>query len=66
MYLKQPLTPPQRKIIVAYRNWIIDLPLKLDNSRVSLFVEVLAYATFAHVMRLKNEAHFCVEVSPTP
>ena len=46
VYLKQPLTPPQRKIIATAPR-TIDWPLKLDDGRPSLALEILDYATFA-------------------
>ena len=36
LYLKQPLTPPQHKIIAAYHTSNHDLLLKLDNVKLSL------------------------------
>ena len=45
LYLKQPLTPPQRKIIVAYRT--SNHRLTLDGGELSLFLEIINYATFA-------------------
>jgi hypothetical protein len=49
-------TTPQRKIIVAYRIskfQTIDLPLKLENARLSLSLEILDYVTSAPTMQLE-------------
>jgi hypothetical protein len=50
LYLKQPLTPPQCKIIVAYHALTIKLPLKLDDGQLFLSFEILDYATFVPTM----------------
>ena len=61
LYLKQPLIPPQCKMIVA----TIDLPLKLDDERVSLSLEILEYAAFAPIMQLKMRHISCWNVPNT-
>ena len=57
LYLKQPLTPPQHKIIVAYNT--IDLPLKLDNGQLSLSLEILDYDTSAPTMQFETRHIYC-------
>ena len=51
--MKQPWTPPQHKIIVAYRTYNHRLqPLKLDDGWLSQYVEILDIATFAPIIQL--------------
>lgn len=38
---------------------IIDLPLKLDNVGLSLFLEIIDYLTFALMMQLKRRHTLC-------
>jgi len=52
LYLKQPLTPSQHKIIVSYCISIMDLSLTLDDGQLS-YLEIKDYATFACKMCLK-------------
>jgi hypothetical protein len=41
LYLKQPWTPPQCKIITAYCTSNLRLPLKLDDEQLILSLEIL-------------------------
>ena len=65
-YLKQPLTPPQyARSLPLTTPCIIDLPMKLDNIWLSLFLEILDYATFALMMWLKMRHHLCWSITST-
>jgi hypothetical protein len=62
LYSKQPLTPPQHNIIAAYlASNHIYLPLKLDNGRLSLPLEILDYTTFCSYDAIENESHFVLK-----
>ena len=63
LYLKQPLTPHQRKIIDAYRTLDMDLPLKLDGGWLSLYLDIIDNATFSLIMYLKIRHTFVLEIS---
>ena len=46
VYLKQPLIPPQRKIIVAYHTLNFRLAIKLDDGQLFLSLKKIDFATF--------------------
>ena len=50
LYLKQLLTPPQCKIIVAYHTSNQRLAIELDDGRLSLSLEILDNAVFGPTM----------------
>ena len=50
LYLKQLLTSPQCKVIVAYRTSTIDLPLKMDGGWLSPSIEMIDNVIFALIM----------------
>jgi hypothetical protein len=53
LYLKQPLAPPQHKIIVAYHTSNHRLAIKLEGGQLPLSLETTNYATLVLTMKLK-------------
>jgi hypothetical protein len=63
LYVKQPLTLHIPISLLPTAPQTTSLPLKLDNGRLSLSLEILDYATFAPIMQLKRGT-FHVGISP--
>ena len=53
LYLKQSLTPPQCKIIVAYCTSNHRLTIDIGQWTTIPILEILDYATFAHIIQLE-------------
>ena len=60
MYLKQPLTPPQHKIIAAYRTSNHRLAIELGDGQLSLSLDIRLWY-FCSYNAIDNEACFMLE-----
>ena len=63
LYLKQPLTPPQRKIIVSYSTSNHRLAIEIGQwSTIPISRDTsLCHFCYYSLIRLENEAHFVLE-----